>query len=76
MKQGYSVEGSGSIHVGTLPGRRSHAVYVVRGGEITGIAYCVSEDAADEIARMLRVLANKYGVNLDPSPSQEEADDD
>lgn len=54
---GISVNGTGSINIGTLPNRVNPALYVVRDGNMVALAYFRSEDDALEAAEMLRKIA-------------------
>lgn len=45
-----------TLYVGHLPGRRSVAVYIVRGSVMEVVAYCRSEDAARSLIAALERL--------------------
>ena len=56
--RGYSINGHGGLHIGYLPERKAPALYVVRDGEITAIAYFRSDAGATEAIKMLDWLVN------------------
>ena len=49
-----------SIFVGHLPGRKQQAVYVLKGSVLTVLAYCTSDEHADELAAIHDRLATHW----------------
>lgn len=58
---GWSVGGK-ALHVGELPGRKQHCLYVIDRGTIRTLGFFSTEDKAAEAMDMLDKIANASGV--------------